>query len=334
MLAPDSRVSTAQKLEKELKDAAVRRIIAGLSLLKRKISPEESHRLRDLKCDWIQFHTESVREYPDGCVGAHLLGGVFGNDEEGLAGVEKSLDKLLKGQAGKASEIVDNKKRVLDSQIVKPAQPGESITLTVDARIQFVAEREIKAAVEKHHARSGTVIAMNPNTGEIYALANYPTYNPGEAPKAGDNPLARMNLGVQVPFEPGSIFKIMTVSAALETTNLTPDSPINCMGGVLHLPGRVIHDSHGGLGVLSVREVIEHSSNIGAIQIGTRVGREKMFEYVRRFGFGEPTGIELPKESELPVSVSSKNGGLLRSHPSPWGRRSAPLPSNWRGRAR
>ncbi len=138
---------------------------------------------------------------------------------------------------------------------------------------------------------------MNPNTGEIYALANYPTYNPSEPPKPGEDPLARMDLGVQVPFEPGSIFKIMTVSAALETTNLTPDSPINCMGGVLHLPGRVIHDSHGGLGIISVREVIEHSSNIGAIQIGTRVGREKMYEYVRRFGFGAPTGVPLPAES-------------------------------------
>ncbi len=106
-----------------------------------------------------------------------------------------------------------------------------------------------------------------------------------------------MNLGVQVPFEPGSIFKIMTVSAALETTDLTPDSPINCMGGVLHLPGRVIHDSHGGLGIIPMREVIERSSNIGAIQIGTRVGREKMYEYVRRFGFGAPTGVPLPAES-------------------------------------
>src|SRR6185369_15836873 len=107
-----------------------------------------------------------------------------------------------------------------------------------------------------------------------------------ERPKPGDDPLARLNLGVQVPFEPGSIFKIMTVSTALETTNLTPDSPINCMGGVLKLPGRVIHDSHGGLGILPMREVIERSSNIGAIQIGTRVGREKLYEYVRRFGFG------------------------------------------------
>jgi len=141
------------------------------------------------------------------------------------------------------------------------------------------------------------VIAMNPINGQIYALANYPTYNPAEPPKPGDDPLARLDLGVQVPFEPGSIFKVMTLSAALETTNLRPESPINCMGGILKLPGRVIHEAHGGYGILTMREVLEKSSNIGAIQVGTRVGREKMYEYVRRFGFGAPTGVQLPAES-------------------------------------
>jgi cell division protein FtsI (penicillin-binding protein 3) len=283
-----------QKLEQELRQAAGDH--RGFLWVKRKISAEESRRLRDLKCDWIGLQTESVREYPDEKVAAHLLGGVY-KDEEGFAGVEKRFDKELRGQAGAESVVIDLKNRVLDSEVDKPAKPGESLTLTIDARIQFIAEEQIAEAVKKHHARSGSVIAMNPNTGEIYAVANYPTYNPGEPPKPGDDPLARLNLGVQVPFEPGSIFKIMTVSAALETTNLTPDSPINCMGGVIHLPGRTIHDSHGGLGVIPMREVIERSSNIGAIQIGTRVGREHLYEYVRRFGFGAPTGVPLPAES-------------------------------------
>lgn len=282
------------KLEKDFRDAVEDH--RGFLWIKRKISNEESRRLRDLKCEWIEFQSESVREYPDGGVAAHLLGGVY-KEEQGFAGVEKSLDVVLKGQPGKENVVVGVGRKVLDSQVDKQAQPGQSITLSIDTRIQYVAEQEIEAAVHKHHCKSGTVIAMNPNTGEIYALANYPTYNPSEPPKPGEDPLARMDLGVQVPFEPGSIFKIMTVSAALETTNLTPDSPINCMGGVLHLPGRIIHDSHGGLGIITVREVIEHSSNIGAIQIGTRVGREKMYEYVRRFGFGAPTGVPLPAES-------------------------------------
>ena len=284
----------AKKLEKELKDAAEDH--RGFLWVKRKISAEESRRLRDLKFDWIEFQPESVRVYPDGDCAAHLLGGVY-KDEEGVAGVEKYFDKLLKGEAGTENIIRDVKNRILDSRTDKPAEPGESLTLTIDSRIQFVAEREIKAAVEKHKCRSGTVIAMNPKTGEIYALANYPTFNPSDGPKKGDDPLARMNLGVQVPFEPGSIFKVMTLSAALETTDLTPDSKIDCKGGVLVLPGRVIHEAHGGYGILTMRQVLEKSSNIGAIQIGTRVGREKLYEYVRRFGFGAPTGVTLPAES-------------------------------------
>ncbi len=284
----------ARKLEGEMREAADDH--RGFLWVKRKVSPEESKRLHDLKCEWIEFQPESVRVYPDVGVGAHLLGGVY-KEEEGFAGVEKSFDNILKGQPGTENVIIDVKKRVMDARTDKPAQPGESLTLTIDARIQCVAERAIKEAVEKHHCRSGTVIAMNPTTGEIYALANFPTYNPADPPKKTDDPLARLDLGVQVPFEPGSIFKIVTVSAALETTDLKPDSPINCMGGVLHLPGRIIHDSHAGLGTIPLHEVIERSSNIGAIQIGTRVGRENMFRFMHLFGFGSPTGVPLPAES-------------------------------------
>jgi cell division protein FtsI (penicillin-binding protein 3) len=284
-----------QKLETAMRDCVEDH--RGFLWVKRKISGEESKRLHDLKFDWIEFQPESVRAYPDGDVGAHLIGGVF-QEERGFAGVEQSFDKLLRGQPGSENVIVDVRKRVLDSQTEKPAQPGQSLTLTIDARIQVVAQRAIEAAVIKHHARSGTVIAMNPTTGQIYALANFPSYDPAEPPDpAGPEKYKLMDLGVQVPFEPGSIFKIITVSAALETTTLNPDSPINCMGGVLHLPGRVIHDSHGGLGIIPMREVIERSSNIGAIQIGTRVGREMMYEYMRRFGIGLKTGVTLPFES-------------------------------------
>jgi cell division protein FtsI (penicillin-binding protein 3) len=282
------------KLERDIRAAAADH--RGFMWVKKKISFEESRRLRELKCDWIEFQPESIRAYPDGGIAAHLLGGVY-KEEEGFAGVEKSFDSILRGEAGKENAVVGVGRRIVESQTEKAVQPGESLTLTVDSRIQFVAEREVKAAVEKHKCRSGTVIVMNPKTGDIYALANYPTYNPGEPPKPGDNPLARLNLGVQVPFEPGSIFKVMTLSAALETTNLTPDSPINCMNGILKLPGRIVHEAHGGYGVLTMQQVLEKSSNIGAIQVGARVGREKMYEYVRKFGFGGPTGVPLPAES-------------------------------------
>jgi len=142
---------------------------------------------------------------------------------------------------------------------------------------------------------------MNPYNGEILALANYPTYDPNIAPKLGDDPKPRYDLGVSVPFEPGSVFKVITLSAALETTNLRPESLIQTGNGALSLPGRVVHDTHAH-GTLTFAGVLEQSSNIGAILIGTRVGREGMNEYVRRFGFGSRAGIPLPAES----------GGLLR----------------------
>jgi cell division protein FtsI (penicillin-binding protein 3) len=160
-----------------------------------------------------------------------------------------------------------------------------------------VAERELKAGVEAKLARSGTAIVMDPYTGEILALANYPTYDPNKPPVPQDDPMSRFDLGVSVPFEPGSIFKVVTLSAALETTDLRPESLINTGGGTLVLPGRVIHESHHGFGTITMQQVLEKSSNIGAILIGTRVGREKMYEYARRLGFGQKTGVTLPAES-------------------------------------
>jgi len=138
-------------------------------------------------------------------------------------------------------------------------------------------------------------VVMNPYNGEILALANFPTYDPNLQPKKGDDPKSRYDLGVSVPFEPGSIFKVITLSAALETTNLNPESLIQTGNGALSLPGRVVHDTHAH-GTLTFAGVLEQSSNIGAILIGTRVGREGMNEYVRRFGFGSRAGVPLPAD--------------------------------------
>ncbi len=187
------------------------------------------------------------------------------------------------------------------------AKPGLALTLTIDERLQFIAERELAAAVETHHAQTGSVVVMNPQTGDILALASYPTYDPNIPPIAGDNPISRQNHAVSVPFEPGSVFKVITLSAALETTNLTPDSPINCHGGMLTLYGRTIHDSHvGAYGIMPMAMVLAHSSNIGAIEVGLRVGQSNMYEYVRRFGFGQRTGIPLPAESPGKLRKLSK----------------------------
>jgi cell division protein FtsI (penicillin-binding protein 3) len=268
----------------------------GFLWVKRKIANGEAEQLRSMNLDWIDFQTESQRHYPNGTLAAHVLGSVD-HDERGNAGIEKSLDPELRGHAGQELMLMDVKRRGIDSQLSARPHAGMPLTLTIDSRIQFAAERELAKGVEAHHARTGSIIVMNPYNGEILALANYPTFDPNEPPKTGEEPFHRFDLAISVPFEPGSVFKVVTLSAALETTSLNPDSPINCYNGVLRLPGRVIHEAHHGFGVIPMHEVLERSSNIGAIQIGFRVGAQNMYEYARRFGFGGSTGIGLPAES-------------------------------------
>jgi cell division protein FtsI (penicillin-binding protein 3) len=159
-----------------------------------------------------------------------------------------------------------------------------------------------RQAAKENDADYASVVAMNPRNGEVLALENYPTYDPNVRLMAGEKDLGRKNLAVGTPFEPGSVFKVVTLSAALETTRLRPDSLIDCENGVMHLFTRVIHDSHRS-GVLSMEDVLARSSNIGAIKIGMEVGNENLYNYVRRFGFGQRTGIELPGEAP----------GILRS---------------------
>ncbi len=267
----------------------------GYLIVKRRISDEESDRLHRLGLEWIGFERESQRHYPKGSLAAHVLGSVD-FEEKGNAGVEKSLDEALRGQPGEMRLLTDVKRRGIDSTLATEARPGQPVTLSIDERIQFIAERELAVAVEAHHATTGSVVVMNPYTGDVLALASYPSYDPNQPPKPGEA-LNRMDHALSVPFEPGSVFKVITLSAALETTPLRPESLINCHGGVLRLPGRVIHDSHAGLGMLPMATVLAKSSNIGAIEIGLRVGQDNMYNYVRRFGFGQRTGIDLPAES-------------------------------------
>jgi cell division protein FtsI (penicillin-binding protein 3) len=275
-------------------------------LVKRNLTPEESDDLRSLKRNWIQLEQGSQRHYPNGTLAAHVLGGVD-FDQKGNLGIEEAFETDLRGQDGAARMLNDVQHRRVDELVAGEVRPGATITLTIDERLQFVAEREIAAAVVEHDAESGSVVVMNPYDGEILALASYPTYDPNFPPASALDP-ARSNHASAVPFEPGSVFKVITLTAALETTKLTPDTPINCHGGVLTLFGRTIHDSHAGFGYLPMAMVLAHSSNIGAIEIGLQVGRDSMYDYVRRFGFGQKTGIPLPGEAK----------GRLRPLPA-WG---------------
>jgi cell division protein FtsI (penicillin-binding protein 3) len=267
----------------------------GFLWVKRKITFDEGQSIRNLHLDWIQIQSESQRHYPNGALAAAVLGSVD-FEERGNAGIERSYDSELRGKPGRVRLLTDVNRRGIDSQMETPPRAGTPLTLTIDERLQFVAEREIATAVTAHAAISGSVVVMNPQNGEILALASYPPYDPNEPPQAGEKS-ARQNHGVSVPFEPGSVFKVITLSAALETTSLRPESPIDCHGGVLRLPGRIIHDSHTGMGVVPMAIVLAKSSNIGAIEVGMRVGQPRMYDYVRKFGFGQKTGIELPAES-------------------------------------
>ena len=266
----------------------------GFLWVKRQITPDEATRLRDLKLDWIEFRTESQRFYPNKTLAAHILGGVD-FEEHGDGGVEQSLNELLEGQPGEMLVTEDVQQRGFASQVENPPEPGQDVHLTIDSRIQYVAEQELGQMVQDRHAKSGSLVAMDPRTGDILALANFPTFDPNERPKPGEM-AAREDLAVTAPFEPGSVYKVITLSAALETTKLRPDSIINCGNGSINLFGRIIHD-HSRYAALSMADVLARSSNIGAINIGLQVGDQNLYKYILRFGFGKKTGLPLPGES-------------------------------------
>jgi len=268
----------------------------GYMWIAHRIEPAQAERLRSLHLDWIQFATEYRRDYPKHTLAAHVVGAINGEDK-GQWGVEKSLESQLRGVPGAVRVLTDAKGRGIDSQIETEPRPGSAVSLTIDERIQFPAERAIARAVQDAHADSGSVVVMDPHTGDILAMASYPDFDPSQPPSPGEKASVRFNHAVSVPFEPGSVFKVITLSSALETTTLRPGSMINCGGGSITLFGRTIHEAHGAYGVMPMAMVLAKSSNIGAIQIGMRVGQNNLYSYVRRFGFGERSGVPLPAES-------------------------------------
>jgi cell division protein FtsI (penicillin-binding protein 3) len=279
----------------------------GYMWIAHRIDRRQAERLRSLHLDWIQFATEYRRDYPKLTLAAHVVGAINGEDK-GQWGVEKSLESELRGAPGAMRVLSDAKGRGIDSQVETEPRPGTPVTLSIDERIQFPAERAIARAVQDAHAESGSVVVMDPHSGDILAMASYPGFDPSQPPAPGEKPSVRFNHAVSVPFEPGSVFKVITLSSALETTKLRPESLINCGGGAITLFGRTIHEAHGGYGILPMAMVLAKSSNIGAIQVGMRVGQNNLFSYVRRFGFGERTGIQLPAESSGMVRKLSRWG--------------------------
>ena len=260
----------------------------------RQISPEEARRVRTLSLPGLILMKESRRYYPKLELAAHVLGYV-GLDNVGLGGIESAYDSQIRGRDGKILIQTDAKRHAIFSRVDKPATAGAGIELTIDQYLQYVTERELRAGVEENRAAAGTAIIMDPWTGEILALANYPTFNPNAFGRADDD--ERRNRAIQNLYEPGSTFKIVTASAALENHVVTPDTMIDTGNGSITFPGRKpIHDTHH-YGLISFTDVLVKSSNVGAIKVGLRVGPEVLTQYVNRFGFGQTLGPDFRGET-------------------------------------
>src|SRR5256885_4847960 len=258
----------------------------------RKIDPDTSQRTRALNLRGIYFQKESKRFYPKRELAAQVLGYV-GLDDEGLAGLEREYDDRLRGKPGRMLISVDARRKWFGS-VEKQPDPGENVVLTVDEKIQYIAERELETAMQQTRAESGTVVVENPHTGEILALANRPTFNPNLSREI--KPQKLKNHAVSDVYEPGSTFKLVTISAALEEKLTRPDEMFDCQMGSIVYNGRRIHDSRPH-GLLSVADVLAESSDVGSIKIGLRLGEDRFYKYIRAFGFGQQTGIELPGET-------------------------------------
>ena len=244
----------------------------------------------------VYFLPEEKRFYPQGQLAAHLLG-FCDIDNKGLEGIELFYDSYLRGREGwrfsekdaHRSEIVAFEKRNI------PPVNGYSLLLTIDIVIQYIVEKELKKTVEEFRPLSATVIVLNPQNGDILALANYPTYDPNSF--SSFSPSFYRNRAITDFFEPGSVFKIVTASAALEERVVKLEDTFYCEKGKYHFKGGVLHDYHP-YGKLTFSEVIEKSSNIGISKIAQILGKEKLYEFILKFGFGSTTGIDLPGETE------------------------------------
>jgi len=258
----------------------------------RKADAEVIERIRALNLQGIHYQKEPKRFYPKRELAAQILGYV-GTDDQGLSGLERQFNPQLQGKPGKLMISVDARKRWFAS-VEKEPEAGNSVVLTVDQNIQYIAERELERGMQETHAIAGTVIVENPHTGEILALTNRPTFNPNIRKEIRNEALK--DRAVSDVYEPGSTFKMVTISAGLEEKITRPDEMFDCQMGSIVINGMRIRDSKPH-GVLSVADILAESSDVGAIKVALRLGDERFYKYIRAFGFGQQTGIELPGET-------------------------------------
>ncbi len=219
--------------------------------------------------------------------------GFVGLDNAGQAGIEQFYNQKISGEPGKLFLETDSRGRAYES-FEAQSKPGQNVILTIDQMVQFRAEQALTAAVEQSRAKSGTAIVLDPRTGEILALANAPTFDPNSPGAAKSE--TRINQALEYDYEPGSTFKIVAYSAAIEKGLVKPDDKIDCQMGSITVAKRVIHDHHP-FGVLTVAEALAKSSNVGAIKLALKVGDSSMYDFIKLYGFGARTGVELPGET-------------------------------------
>lgn len=260
--------------------------------LARRLSPEVGRLIEALKLPAVHVEQEAKRYYPNGSLAAHVLGFV-GLDNAGLGGVEQVYNQKISGESGTLFLEKDSEGKPYEG-FELPSSPGQTIVLTIDQSVQYHTEQALARAVEKAHAKSGSAIVLDPRTGEILAMATVPTFDPNNVSASPDT--FRRNWALQNIYEPGSTFKIVAFSAAMEKGLAKPDDKIDCQMGSITVAKRVIRD-HSPFGTLTLTEALEKSSNVAAIKLGLRVGDQTMHDYIKRFGFGSKTGVELPGET-------------------------------------
>lgn len=285
---PEDRFTTDSRILARLRDSR------NFAWVARKESPAVIAAVKTLHLKGIYFQKEFKRFYPDQTLAAQVLGYV-GMDDDGLAGVEEDYEKQLHGTPGRMLTAVDARRHVLQSQERDP-RPGQNLVLTLDANIQYMAEKALEANMERTGSEHGTVVVQDPHTGQILALAIRPTFNPNDF-RHTDPELLR-DRAVSDVYEPGSVFKLVTYSAALNEGVATPDGLVDCLGGAINVSGRIVHDAPGEhFHVITVTKALEESSDVGAIQLALRMGKDRFYKYIRAFGFGQKSGIELPGET-------------------------------------
>jgi cell division protein FtsI/penicillin-binding protein 2 len=278
----------------------------NFTYVKKKISEEEAARVMALKLPGVEFEPATRRHYPLGSLGAHVLGGLS-LTEDTKTGVEARYDDVLKGEEGAKVVFKVNGGRDYQTQVIKSPVPGRDLVLTIDATMQYYVEKELARAMAEHEAAWGAVIVMEPYSGEILALASLPSYDVNDYPGPKN---AWMNRAVQLSYEPGSTFKIVTAAAARERNRVGFGELFDCSAGSITVGGLTIRD-HERVGVQSFSDVLIHSSNVGTVLFAQRLTIAEYYDTIKAFGFGTKTGIDLPAEAlglvRPPAAWNKKN---------------------------